>query len=67
MKYISRRKSIQIKTNLPQCTAEPGEELTSLLDDDDDLNKFSSEVKRLNKESEKHITERISKLSKVIL
>jgi len=61
-KYICRRKSMQTENtekDSPQCIAEPGEELASLLDDDDDLNKFSSEVKRLNEESEERITKRI--------
>ena len=59
MKYKNGRKSMQIESSSPQCTAEPEEELASLLDNDDDLNKFANEVKRLNEESEERITERI--------
>jgi len=59
MKYKNRQKSIQCESNLPQGTAEQEEELFSLLDDDDDLNKFSNEVKRLNQESEERLMERI--------
>ena len=42
-----------------QCIAEPEEELASLLDNDDGLNKFSNEVKRLNQESKERIMDRI--------
>ena len=58
MKYKNRQKSLQSESCSPQCTVEPKEELASLLDKGDDLNKFSNEVKRLNEESER-IMERI--------
>jgi len=61
MKYKNRQKSMQSESSSPQSTVEPEEELASLLDNGDDLNKFSSEVKRLNEESEERITERIMK------
>jgi len=59
MKYKNAQKSMQSESSSPQCTAEPEEELVSLLDNGDDPNKFSSEVKRLNEESEERIMERI--------
>jgi len=59
MKYKNGQTSNQSESSSPQCTAEPEEELISLLDHSDDLNKFASEVKRLNEESEERITERI--------
>jgi len=59
IKYKNGQKSMQSKSCSPQCTAEPEEELASLLDNGDDLNKFSSEVKRLNEESEERIMQRI--------
>ena len=59
MKYKSQQKSMQSESSSPQCTAEPEEEFASLLDNGGDINKFSSEVKRLNEESEERITERI--------
>ena len=61
MKHKSRQESMQSESSSPQSTVEPEEELASLLDNGDDLNKFSSEVKRLNEESEERITERIIK------
>ena len=61
MKYKNGQKSMQSESCSPQCTAEPEEELALLLDNGNDLNKFSSEVKRLNEESEERITERIIK------
>ena len=51
---------MQSESCSPQCTAEPEEELTSLLDNGDDLNKFSSELKRLNEESEERIIQRVT-------
>ena len=59
MKHKSRQESMQSESSSPQCTADPEEELASLLDNCDDLNKFSSEVKRLNEESEERIIQRV--------
>jgi len=42
-----------------ECTAEPEKELASLLNHGDNPNKFSSELKRFNEESEERITQRI--------
>ena len=59
MKYKNGQTSNQSESSSPQCTAEPEEEFASLLDNGGDINKFSSEVKRLNEESEERITKRI--------
>ena len=59
IKYKNQRKSMQSESNSPQCIAESEEELASLLDSDDDLNKFSFEVKRIHEESEERIMKRI--------
>jgi len=59
MKYKNRQKSMQNESNSPQVIAEQEEELVSLLDDDDDLNRFSNVVKQLNQESEERLMERI--------
>ncbi len=59
MKYKNRRESVHSESNPPKSIAKSEEELASLLDNDDDLNKFSNEVKRLNEESEGRIMEQI--------
>jgi len=59
IRYKNQRKSMVSESNSPQCIAESEEELASLLDNDDDLNKFSIEVKRIHEESEERIMKRI--------
>lgn len=59
VKYMRLRKSGRDESNLPQCKTEPQEDLASLLDRNAELNNFSSEVKRLNEESEQRIMKRI--------
>jgi len=61
MKHKKQRELMQSESNSPQCNTgvEFEGELALLLNDGDDLYKFSSEVKRLNEESEERIMERI--------
>jgi len=55
VKYMRLRKSGRDES----CKSEPQEDLASLLDHNAELNNFSSEVKRLNEESENRILKRI--------
>ena len=59
IKYKNQRESVHSESKPSQCIAEFEEELASLLNNDDDLNKFSNEVKRLNEKSEERIIEQI--------
>jgi len=60
VKFTCLRKSWQSESMSSQCSVEPEDELASLLDNDVGLKTNSSEMTRLNEESEARITERIT-------